>query len=75
MGRSTFLLGSNLAAGQSIAVDINGNVRILNLGEKALPSEIIMSPSNLGEMMEHSIPMFKLVKLLQMVVVLILPTM
>ncbi|MDE1319174.1 hypothetical protein L9X50_14305, partial [Vibrio aestuarianus] len=49
MGRSTFLLGSNLAAGQSIAVDINGNVRILNLGEKALPSEIIMSPSNLGE--------------------------
>ncbi|CAH8197296.1 type I secretion C-terminal target domain-containing protein [Vibrio aestuarianus] len=49
MGRSTFLLGSNLAVGQRIAVDVNGNVRILNSGEKALPGEIIMSPSKLGE--------------------------
>lgn len=49
MGRSTFLLGSNLAVGQRIAVDVNGNVRILNPGEKALPGEIIMNPNSLGE--------------------------
>ncbi|MGC7899501.1 retention module-containing protein [Vibrio anguillarum] len=46
MELGSFSLGTTLTFGQMIVVDANGNVRVLQPGEKTLPGEIIISASN-----------------------------
>ncbi|ASG07296.1 hypothetical protein CEQ50_06880 [Vibrio anguillarum] len=46
MELGSFSLGTTLTFGQMIVVDANGNVRVLQPGEKTLPGEIIISVSN-----------------------------
>ncbi len=41
MGIGT-LFGGNLAAGQIIVIDINGNIKIINEGDQVLPGEVIV---------------------------------
>ncbi|MCK6265184.1 Ig-like domain-containing protein, partial [Vibrio sp. ZSDE26] len=42
MGIGTFINGSNLAAGQIVVVDINGNLKVLGEGEQPLPGEVLI---------------------------------
>ncbi|MGC9460689.1 Ig-like domain-containing protein, partial [Vibrio genomosp. F10] len=42
MGIGTFINGSNLAAGQIVVIDINGNLKVLNEGDQVLPGEVIV---------------------------------
>ncbi|MGC9492254.1 tandem-95 repeat protein, partial [Vibrio genomosp. F10] len=37
-----FINGSNLAAGQIVVIDINGNLKVLNEGDQVLPGEVIV---------------------------------
>ncbi|MCC4237138.1 retention module-containing protein, partial [Vibrio anguillarum] len=46
MELGSFSLGTTLTFGQMIVVDANGNVRVLQPGEKTLPGEIIIIASN-----------------------------
>ncbi|OIQ26244.1 MAG: hypothetical protein BM561_00315 [Vibrio sp. MedPE-SWchi] len=41
MGIGT-LIGGNLAAGQIIVIDVNGNIKIINEGDQVLPGEVIV---------------------------------
>ncbi|MGF1722381.1 VCBS domain-containing protein, partial [Vibrio kyushuensis] len=43
MGIGTFIIGSNLAAGQIVVIDINGNLKVLNEGEQPLPGEVVIN--------------------------------
>ncbi|ASW80949.1 retention module-containing protein [Vibrio anguillarum] len=49
MELGSFSLGTTLTFGQMIVVDANGNVRVLQPGEKTLPGEIIISASNASQ--------------------------
>ncbi|OEF09633.1 Ig-like domain-containing protein [Vibrio genomosp. F10] len=42
MGIGTLINGSNLAAGQIVVIDINGNLKVLNEGDQVLPGEVIV---------------------------------